>query len=195
MESTANQLRYMVYTSLMAALIAAGGFIAIPLGPVPITLQTMFIMLAGLLLGMKWGTACVAIYLLAGGLGLPVFSAGRGGFAHFAGPTGGYLVGFLVAVFMVGVITDIADRSEQIEPGRRIVLDFIAVLIGSAMIYAVGIPWLKIMTSMPWEKAVAVGALPFLIGDMVKIVAAVTIAKAIRPSFNRAPETADQLHG
>jgi biotin transport system substrate-specific component len=74
--NSSNQLRMMVYASLFAALTAAGAFLAIPIGPVPIVLQNMFVFLAGLLLGPRWGLASVAVYLLAGAFGLPVFAGG-----------------------------------------------------------------------------------------------------------------------
>ncbi len=100
------QLRMMVYASLLAALTAAGAYLAIPIGPVPIVLQNLFILLAGLLLGSRWGLASVGVYLLAGALGLPVFAGGLGGIGRLVGPTGGYLVGFLPAVFVIGWITE-----------------------------------------------------------------------------------------
>lgn len=192
MSTSAIQLRNTVYSSLMAALIAAGGFIAIPVGPVPITLQTLFIFLAGLLLGMKWGSACVGIYLLAGGLGLPVFAAGKGGFGVFAGPTGGYLFGFLVGVFLIGMVTDSLDKRTDLTGSKRFVFDLFAVLIGTVAIYALGIPWLKIVTGMPWEKAFMIGAVPFLPGAAIKIIAAVIIAKAVRPAFGRSNIATEQ---
>ena len=77
--NTPSQLRMMVYASLLAALIAVGAYLAIPIGPVPIVLQNLFVLLAGLLLGSRWGAASVAVYLLAGACGLPVFA---GAVAH-----------------------------------------------------------------------------------------------------------------
>ncbi|MFH2130143.1 MAG: biotin transporter BioY, partial [bacterium] len=97
-----TQLRLTVYAALFAALISAGAFMAIPIGPVPIVLQNMFVLLAGVLLGWKWGAASVLIYLLAGAVGFPVFSAGRGGVAHLLGPTGGYLLSYIPAVIVAG---------------------------------------------------------------------------------------------
>lgn len=179
--NTENTLRMTVYSAVMAALVAAGAFIAIPIGPVPIVLQNMFVLLAGLLLGRKWGLACISVYLLAGGLGLPVFSAGRGGFPHFLGPTGGYLLSYLPVVFIVGWISEVFSRDRGIGSKKLMAIDFIAMLIGSAVIYACGVPWLKMVTKMPWEKAITVGALPFLLGDLIKILAAVAIARIIRP--------------
>ena len=100
-----EQLRMTVYASLLAALTAAGAYLAIPIGPVPIVLQNLFVFLSGLLLGPRWGVASVGVYLLAGVLGLPVFAGGVGGIGRFAGPTGGYLLGFLPAVYVIGLIS------------------------------------------------------------------------------------------
>lgn len=85
------QIRMTVYASLFAALTAAGAYLSIPIGPVPIVLQNLFILLSGLLLGSRWGPASVAVYLLAGACGLPVFAGGMGGIGRLVGPTGGYL--------------------------------------------------------------------------------------------------------
>ena len=169
----AKNLRMTVYTALMAALMAAGAYIAIPVGPVPIVLQSLFIMLAGLLLGPRWGTASVGLYLLAGAFGLPVFAGGSGGLARFAGPTGGYLVGFLPAVYLIGRIS----RQNR----RRAFWDVLAMVLGTAVIYALGATWLKVWTQLSFEKALATGVLPFLIGDALKIAAAVPITRALRP--------------
>ncbi len=89
-----SQLRMTVFASLFAALMAAGAYLSIPIGPVPIVLQNMFVLLAGLLLGNRWGLASVAVYLLAGVCGLPVFAGGLGGIGRIVGPTGGYLIGY-----------------------------------------------------------------------------------------------------
>jgi biotin transport system substrate-specific component len=172
MEST-NQLRMMVYASLFAALTAVGAFVAIPIGPVPIVLQNMFVYLAGLLLGGRWGLASVGVYLLAGACGLPVFAGGLGGIGRIVGPTGGYLIGYLPTVFLIGHI------SKRTNP--RVIFDVLAMICGSVVLYACGITWLKIVTGMTLAKALAVGMVPFLIGDALKIAAATAIAKALRP--------------
>ena len=163
----------MVYASLFAALMAVGAYIAIPIGPVPIVLQNMFVFLAGILLGSRWGLASVAVYLLAGACGLPVFAGGLGGIGRIIGPTGGYLLGYLAVVYIIGIITEKA-------PGRFWV-GVIAMICGSAVLYACGVTWLKILTGMTFAKALAVGMLPFLPGDALKIAAAAAIAKAVRP--------------
>ena len=172
MNSSVN-LRMMVYASLLAALIAAGAYLSIPIGPVPIVLQNLFVFLAGLLLGRRWGLASVGVYLLAGALGLPVFAGGLGGIGRLVGPTGGYLVGFLPAVFVIGWL---AEKSKE-----SVFVDVLAMILGSVIIYASGVAWLKLLTNMTLAKTLAVGMYPFLFGDALKIAAAAPIAKALRP--------------
>jgi biotin transport system substrate-specific component len=169
----APPLRAIVQASLFAALTAVGAYLSIPIGPVPIVLQNMFVFLAGLLLGPRWGLASVALYLLAGICGLPVFAGGTGGIGRFAGPTGGFLVGYLPAVALVGWVA--AQRSGGI--GR----DVVAMLLGAVALYACGVPWLAAVTGLPFEKALTLGMVPFLPGDAVKIVAAAMIARSVRP--------------
>jgi len=175
--SPSTSLRMTVYASLMAALTAAGAYLAIPIGPVPIVLQNLFIFLSGLLLGPGWGTASVGVYLLAGILGLPVFAGGVGGIGRFAGPTGGYLLGFLPAVCVIGFISNVSKTN--------VVRDLLAMVCGSLIIYAFGLSWLKILTGMTLGKTLAVGMYPFLPGDALKMAAAVPIAKALRPVIHK----------
>ncbi len=170
-----EQLRMTVHASLLAALIAAGAYISVPIGPVPIVLQNMFILLAGLLLGRRWGLAAVGVYLLAGACGLPVFAGGTGGIGRFAGPTGGYLIGYLPAVFVVGLLSKY----------EKTVTDIIGMIVGTLIIYSIGVTWLQLITGMAFSKALAVGMYPFLIGDALKIAAAAAIAKAIRPVIRK----------
>jgi biotin transport system substrate-specific component len=171
--NTESQLKMTVYTSLFVALIAVGAFIAIPVGPVPIVLQNLFVLLAALILGPAWGVACIGIYLLIGLLGLPVFSKGGAGIGHLFGPTGGYLLGYIPAVLATAVISK--------GLGRKLTGDLFAMVIGSLIVYAAGVPWLKIATGMTYQKALAVGMFPFIVGDAVKIIAAAFIARALRP--------------
>ena len=176
MENQDQQLKRMVYAALMAALTAVGAYIAIPIGPVPIVLQNLFVMLAGLLLGGRWAAISIGVYLVAGAVGMPVFAGGTGGAGKFVGPTGGYLLGFLAAAYLIGVIS---------ERGRgRVVIDVLAMVAGTAIIYAFGVPWLKVITGMSLSKAASVGMLPFLIGDIVKIAAAIPIARTLRPMID-----------
>ena len=173
MEDSTEKLKLMVYSSIMATLMAIGAYIAIPIGPVPIVLQNLFVMVAALLLGRKWGFISVCVYLLAGAVGLPVFAGGTGGLGKFIGPTGGYLIGFAIAAFIIGAISEKGEG--------KLAVDIIGMIIGTIVIYAIGVSWLKVVTGMTFTKAIAVGMLPFLIGDVLKIAAAGPIAKALRP--------------
>jgi biotin transport system substrate-specific component len=176
MDPSTRQLKFMIYSALMATLTAVGAYIAIPIGPVPIVLQNLFIMLAGLLLGGRWALISIAVYLLAGAVGLPVFAGGTGGIGKFVGPTGGYLVGFAAAAYWIGTISEKGNRS--------VFIDIFAMVTGTLIIYAFGVTWLKVVTGMSFSKAITVGMLPFLIGDALKIAAAVPIAKALRPMLD-----------
>jgi len=161
----------------MAALTAVGAYIHIPIGPVPMVLSTLFVLLSGLLLGSRWGFISMGIYLLVGAMGLPVFAGGKGGFAHFFGPTGGYLIGFAVAAWVVGVVSERLRGS--------FVDDALSVSVGALAIYGVGVPWLKWMTGLSWSKSVWVGMVPFVVGDILKASGAVMLARAIRPVLKR----------
>ena len=172
-----DQLRWMVLASLMAALTAVGAYIHVPIGPVPIVLSTLFALLSGLLLGSRWGLASMGLYLLVGAIGIPVFAGGKGGVAHFLGPTGGYLFGYALASWITGLISEHSHG--------RIKLDILSVIIGSLVIYGLGVPWLKMVTQMSWPKTVIVGMIPFLIGDAVKASVALILARAIRPALKR----------
>lgn len=161
------------YASLLAALTAVGAYIAIPVGPVPIVLQNLFVYLTGLLLGGRWGLMGIAAYLLAGAVGLPVFAGGKGGIGHLVGPTGGYLLGFLPAVAIIGIITE--------KTGGKILFGIAALILATAVIYACGIIWLSVVTGMTIVRSLVVGMVPFLIGDAIKIAAALFIARSLRP--------------
>lgn len=169
------QIKMMVFTSLFVALTAIGALIAIPIGPVPIVLQNMFVLLGALILGPGWGMVFIAVYLLIGLAGLPVFSHGTSGIGKLFGPTGGYLLGYIPCVLATASISKVF--------GRRLWSDIVAMILGTVIIYAAGVPWLKIVTNMSFNKALAVGMYPFLIGDAVKIIAAAFIARSLRTTI------------
>jgi len=148
--------------SLLVALMAQVK-IPLPFTPVPLTGQTFAVLLAGAALGSHRGAASLLLYLLQGIVGLPVFAGGANGLAYLAGPTGGYLLGFAVAAFVVGWL---AERGKD----RRVVTALLVFLAGEAVIYLFGVTWLGVFIG--FEKALSAGLLPFLPGDAIKLVAA-----------------------
>ena len=174
-----NQQKILVkisLTALFAALIAAGAFIAIPIGPIPIVLQNMFAVLSGLILGPVMGSAAVGLYLLAGIINLPVFAGGVGGIARFAGPTGGFLLGYLLAGFAAGIILR-TPRAGQIISLPRLIT---AVTVGFLVIYVPGLIWLKLRFNLTWLTALMTGFVPFIAGDIAKGIVAALITRRLR---------------
>ncbi|MDR2803858.1 MAG: biotin transporter BioY [Treponema sp.] len=171
-------------TALFAALIAAGTFISIPLPftPVPIVLQNMFALMAGLTLGPAIGGSAVALYLIAGAIGLPVFAGATGGFVHFFGPTGGFLFGYLFSAILAGLIAG-TPQSGKNTPVYRILLAGIA---GILIVYVPGVLRLKAVLNVSWAGALATGFTPFIIGDTIKTVIAVIAAGSLRKSAAKA---------
>ena len=161
------------------ATLIAGGFLAIALSaqiaikdPVPITGQTFAVLMVAALLGSRRGVLCVLTYLAEGLLGLPVFAQGKAGLVAFLGPTGGYLVGFVFAAWIVGALS---ERTWD----RRVLSTVAAMALGSAAIYACGLAWLLCLVHLcakPLGAGVlAVGLYPFLVGDVLKIALATTL--------------------
>ena len=170
-------LKYTVFAALFAALTAVGGYIAVPIGPVPIVLANLFVITAGLLLQPKWAAASIGIFLFLGAIGLPVFSGGKSGFAALFGPTGGFLFGYLASAFLIALICRSGKKTSMIK-------DTAAVAAGIAVIYLFGVPWLKYSLGFEWEKALSIGMIPFLAGDLIKGAAAVFTAMSLRPQID-----------
>jgi biotin transport system substrate-specific component len=139
--------------------------------PVPITGQTFGVLLVGGALGLRRGAVGVALYVLLGVIGLPFFAEGKGGLPIIWGATGGYLIGFILAGAVVG-------RLAELGWDRKIGGALGAMVVGSAVIYAVGLPWLKVVTGMTVEETIAAGLTPFLIGDTIKIILAAVLFPA-----------------
>jgi biotin transport system substrate-specific component len=169
---------HLTLTALFAALIAAGTFIAVPLpfSPVPIVLQNLFALLAGLILGPLHGTAAVGLYLIAGAAGAPVFAGASGGFVHIIGPTGGFLLGYLVSALTAGCIAG-SPRGGVKTPLWRIIP---AVLAGLLVVYIPGVIRLKFALAGSWQRALIAGFVPFIPGDLIKGILAVPIALRLR---------------
>ncbi|UCH83630.1 MAG: biotin transporter BioY [Candidatus Latescibacterota bacterium] len=155
--------------TLFALLTFVGANIRVPLYPVPITMQTLFVLLAGAMLGARTGALSQAVYIGMGVVGIPVFAGAIGAAAFFAAPTAGYLVGFVLAAFIVGRLID----------RKSTLLWHITVFsIGSLIILLLGVVHLAIVYTHSLSSAIAVGFLPFLLGDAVKVLAAASIYRS-----------------
>ncbi|WP_237769820.1 MULTISPECIES: biotin transporter BioY [Kytococcus] len=164
-----------VFAALIAALAVVPGLMLFG-GQVPVTLQTLGVTLTALALGPWAGAAAVLVYLALIAIGLPVASGGAGGLGVLTGPTGGYLVGFVLGAVVIGLLSRVALR----RGGRMVGLWlFVAGLAGVPLNYAVGVPWLKLATGMPWDKAWQLGAAVFVPGDLLKAALAAVVVAAV----------------
>lgn len=166
-----TNVKPMIYAALFAAITAIGALIEIPIPVVPLTLQVFFVLLAGLVLGSRWAGTGMAVYLLLGIIGFPVFSGGSSGIGTILGPTGGYLIGFVPAAFVTGRITELFGRSAPAA--------VCAMIAGLAIIYLLGILQLSIVAGLTVRESIGIGVLPFLFGDSVKLAAALIVSRRI----------------
>lgn len=157
---------------IFALLTALGAQVAVPLGvtPVPMTLQTLFVLLAGVLLGPVAGASSQLLYLALGVLGVPVFAMGGAGAPWILGPTGGYLMAFPMAAALCGWI---AGRE------GRLLRTTVALLVGTALIFALGPAWLSVVTDLRSGALFAAAVVPFLPGAAIKIGVGAGIARLI----------------
>ena len=176
MENLKNKKLYkLVLSAMFVAVIAICSWISIPT-TVPFTLQTLGIFIAAGLLGWKYGTLSVAVYILLGLVGVPVFANFSSGVGAIMGPTGGYIIGFLfTAVFLA------ATRGEKYNFKRYALLGCV---VGIPLIYLFGFVQLKLVTGMPWDKAFMTGVLPFIPLDIVKCLGAAFLAGPIHRIFD-----------
>jgi len=165
-EDSARLLRGIVLAVIGSLFITLCAKINVPMYPVPMTMQTFAVLVVGMAFGFRLGLATVLLYLGEGLVGLPVFAGAGAGPAYMAGPTGGYLAGFALAGALVGWL---GDRGWD----RSVLLTVLANVMGTACIFALGVAWLS--TLIGFEKAVALGAAPFLIGAAAKIALAAAV--------------------
>ena len=154
---------------VFAGLTTVGAYIEIPLKPVPITMQTLFVMLAGASIGRGWGSLSQWLYVGLGAAGLPLFAGGASGWAILGGPTGGYLIAFLIAPWVIGTML---RRSESWA------WQLFSFTIGNVLILALGVLHLTLFYTHDVLQALTVGALPFLPGAVFKIAAALSIHRS-----------------
>lgn len=173
--------RTLVHVSLYAALIAALGLFplfSIPfLGGVPITAQTLGVMLAGVMLGPVRGALAVLLFLFLVAIGAPLLAGGRGGLGVFAGPSAGFLLGWPVGAFVCGLLMSRMKRRSVIVSAA-----ISAAIGGIGIVYLFGIPGLVLLAGLPFDKA-AIGSLIYVPGDLIKVALTAVIAETVARGF------------
>jgi biotin transport system substrate-specific component len=162
-----------------AALTAGLAQVAIPLWPVPITGQTLAVLLVGSSLGATRGALSMVLYALVGALGAPIFSDASGGMRVLFGATGGYIIGFVLAAAFTGWL---AQRRWE----RGLVRGMLAFIAGSAVVFLVGLPWLQVSLGLTWSQTLAGGLYPFIVGGVVKAVIAALVLRGAWALVGRA---------
>ena len=163
----------MAVTALMAAVLCVLGPLSVPIGAIPISLSNFVICLAAWLLGARFGTLSVAIYLAIGLVGVPVFSGYGAGIAKLAGPTGGYLVGYLLMAFI--------EKSK----GQPVV-SAVGLILGDAACYVLGTAWFVFQMKCELGYALTVCVYPFIVWDLAKIVVACLLGTLLRKRLDQA---------
>ncbi|WP_391119046.1 biotin transporter BioY [Psychrobacillus sp. L3] len=167
-----ERLKMMIVAALFAAIIAVSAQIMINIPPVPFTLMTIAVMLTATILGKKYGTLAVVIYVLMGVIGIPVFAGMTSGLGIIIGPTGGYLIAIIPAALFIGWYLEILGYTKV----QAIIANMIAVFI----ILMIGTIWLKFVAALPWDGAFKGGMIPFILPDLAKAVIAALLAVIIR---------------
>ena len=178
-----SKTAYMALCGLFAALMAICSFISIPLGftPVPVNLATLGVFLAGGLLGCKYGTISMTVCVLLGAVGVPVFSEFRGGLSVLAGPTGGYIIGYLAAAFLVGLLIDtLLGKPKKRSAMQEILICAFAMVVGLAACYLLGTLWFMFSTHTGLWVSLVSCIFPFLPGDALKIIAGSILVQKLR---------------
>lgn len=168
--------RDLILAGLFAALTAVSSYISIPIGPVPITLQSLVVILAGLILGSKVGALSQLTYVLLGLVGLPIFSGGSGGLDSIFHHTFGFIISFIFTAYIVGKITERDKSYKSIS---------IAVIIGTIFIYIIGVPYFYLIfttylgKSISFYGALKFACIPFIPGDVAKAIIAILLSKEL----------------
>lgn len=181
----AGSTRNTVLIAVFAALIAAMGLvppISIGIIPVPITLQTLGVMLAGAMLGPVRGMLSALIVVALSLFGLPILSGGRGGLGVLVGPTGGYLVGWIPGALVVGLIVKYWAIRRTAPWARYVAVAIAAIIGGILVVYALGVPWTSVVTGLPLRTS-ALGSLAFIPGDVIKAVITALVAVTVHRSY------------
>ncbi|MCB2298289.1 biotin transporter BioY [Clostridium tagluense] len=174
--------RDLIITALFTSLTAVGGFISIPIGPIPVTLQTLFVVLSGLILGAKLGALSQITYVILGLIGVPIFASGTGGLTAVVSPTFGFLLSFIVAAYVIGKLT---------EKNKSLSKIIFSVVSGSFIIYIIGVPYFYFIftnylgKSINFYAALKYACIPFIPGDIIKAIIAIILAKQLIPRLSK----------
>ncbi len=167
-----------VFMGLLAAIMCILGPLSLPIGPVPISLTNFVVYFAVYVLGTKLGTGSLCLYLILGAVGLPVFSGYAGGLAKLTGPTGGYLIGFIFMALIGGYVIE--------KSNRNFFATIAAWVVGTAVDYAFGTAWFIFIMHMPLGKALMLCVVPFIIGDLIKIVVGTILGREVHRGLSKA---------
>ncbi len=182
--------RRLALCAVLTAVLCVLAPISIPIGPVSITGGTLAIYLIACLLGSKWGAASTLAYLLVGFVGLPVFSNYMGGAARLAGPTGGYLLGYLPMVLLAGGVVELTLRrfggESKADTVIALVFQFLGMILGTAVLYAFGTAWYCFQAGVDLQTALWTCVIPFIPFDLLKMAAALAVGTPIRRRLGRA---------
>ena len=167
-------VRYLALVGLMAAVIGVFGPLVLPLpfSPVPISLASFAVYFSAYVLGKRRGTLSCMIYLFIGLMGVPVFSGFSAGPGKLLGPTGGYLIGYLFMAWLCGLFAE--------KWPHKALLQFVGMVLGTLACYVLGTIWLSFQADLSFQAALAAGVLPFIPGDLVKIIISMIVGKQIR---------------
>ena len=159
---------------LFTALLCILSPFSLPIGPVPISLCTFFVMLSGIVLGWKLGTSSVILYILLGGIGLPVFSSFSGGVGVLIGPTAGYIFGYIPLALCAGISSN-----------KKLWSQVGLLILGNIILYVIGTCWYMIVANQTIVRALVVCIVPFLFGDGVKIICAIVIGATVKKELQK----------
>lgn len=173
MTKSISEIKRLTYIAEFAAVIGLSSLLVLPIGPVPVTLQTLLIAYAGLFLGPKGAVMSVLVYLLAGALGVPIFAGGKSGIGVLFGPSAGYLWGFLLIAYFAGLAK-----------GKTLISSFLFLLAGLVLDHLLGIAGLMLTLKKELLEAIAIDAL-FIPGDVVKICLALVLWRVTEKRLNR----------
>lgn len=172
-----TKIQNMLLCAMFTALTAVMSQIALPIGPVPVNLGTFAVFCAGALLKSKTAALSLGLWTALGAFGAPVFAMFRSGLGTIAGPTGGYIIAYMPAAYIIALFIERSSRPDSAYPA--------AMLLGMLTYFTIGTAWFVISTGSSFWEAILVCVIPFIPGDLIKISAAVLIAKRLRPVLKR----------